>query len=76
MEKELIISACIPDERSVKSLSEDAANALAHSQGLDFDLLRKTVVPGANLGKRILPSASCTKVYIFQRFECTSSGRI
>lgn len=52
MEKELIISACIPDERSVKSVTEDAINALAHSQGLDPDLLRKSVTPGANLSAR------------------------
>ena len=52
MEKELIISVCIPDERSTKSVSEDAVNAFAHSQGLDPDLLRKAVTPGANLSAR------------------------
>lgn len=52
MEKELIISARIPDERSAKSVSEDAVNAFAHSQGLDPDLLRKAVTPGANLSAK------------------------
>ena len=61
MEKELIISAYIPDGRSVKSVSEDAVNALAHSQGLDPDLLRKAVTPG-----RIFLQENATECFVHQ----------
>ncbi|MFT8357768.1 DUF6602 domain-containing protein [Bifidobacterium aquikefiri] len=52
MEKDLNVSAQIPDGQVSRAMYDEAVVAFAQNQGLEPDLLRKVVTPGARLSAR------------------------